>query len=106
MWAYLPASRFSDQNINRDIYVVILSAVDRQRRKIPPGVTALALNIHKDSAARKVFLSIATYVYRMGIGSGAFSYATAIGLFQGLINLVLLMTANQVSKRLTGSALY
>ena len=44
------------------ICVVILSAVDRQRRKIPPGVTAFALNIHKDSAARKVFLSMDCYL--------------------------------------------
>ena len=40
---------------------------------------------------------IATYVYRMGLGSGNYSYATAVGLFQGVINLVLLTVANKVS---------
>jgi ABC-type polysaccharide transport system permease subunit len=29
-----------------------------------------------------------------------------VGLFQGLINLVLLSVANQVSKKVTGSSLY
>lgn len=49
---------------------------------------------------------IATYVYRMGLGSGNYSYATAVGLFQGVINLVLLTVANKVSSWLTGSGLW
>ncbi|SDZ95001.1 putative aldouronate transport system permease protein [Lachnospiraceae bacterium NK3A20] len=49
---------------------------------------------------------IATYVYRMGLGSGNYSYATAVGLFQGIINVVLLTAANVFSKRTTGSSLY
>lgn len=49
---------------------------------------------------------VSTYVYRMGIGSGNYSYATAIGLFEGLINLVLLTIANYVSKKTTESSLW
>ncbi len=49
---------------------------------------------------------ISTLVYRMGIGSGNYSYATAIGLFEGLINLVLLTVANIVSKKTTQSGLF
>lgn len=49
---------------------------------------------------------ISTYVYRMGIGSGNYSYATAVGLFEGLINLVLLTLANVVSKKTTQSGLF
>ncbi len=52
---------------------------------------------------------ISTYVYRMGIGSntgGNFSYATAVGLFEGLINLVLLTIANKVSKKVSDSSLW
>ena len=49
---------------------------------------------------------VSTYVYRMGIGSGNYSYATAIGLFEGLINLVLLTMANYVSKKTTESSLW
>ena len=49
---------------------------------------------------------ISTYVYRMGIGSGNYSYATAVGLFEGLINLVLLTLANIVSKKTTESGLF
>ena len=49
---------------------------------------------------------ISTYVYRMGIGSGNYSYATAVGLFEGLINLVLLSIANFTSRKLTDSSLF
>ena len=49
---------------------------------------------------------ISTYVYRMGIGSGNYSYATAVGLFEGLINLVLLTLANIVSNKTTESGLF
>ncbi len=87
---------------------------------LPTVSTLLVLNIGSlcgSAAFEKVFLLytsttyetadiIATYVYRMGIGSGNYSYATAISLFQGLINLVLLTVANKVSKKITGSGLW
>ncbi|RAV05518.1 sugar ABC transporter permease [Paenibacillus sp. YN15] len=43
---------------------------------------------------------ISTYVYRIGIGSGDFSQATAVGLFQSVVGLVLLIAANFVAKKL------
>jgi putative aldouronate transport system permease protein len=42
----------------------------------------------------------------MGVGSGNYSYATAVGLFEGVINLVLLTIANIVSKKTTESGLW
>lgn len=49
---------------------------------------------------------IATYVYRLGISNGQFSYGTAIGLFEGLIGVFLIVTANQISKRAVGTSLW
>lgn len=49
---------------------------------------------------------IGTYVYRMGINSANFSYATAVGLFEGVIGLILVMSANAISKKLTDSSLW
>lgn len=49
---------------------------------------------------------IATYVYRVGLESSNFSYATAIGLFESLIGLVLVFSANYISRRLTDSSLW
>ena len=51
---------------------------------------------------------IDTYVFRMGFQSSAnqYSYATAIGLFSGIIGLVLVMSSNYLSRRLTGESIY
>lgn len=49
---------------------------------------------------------ISTYVYEMGIMSHQFSYSTAIGLFNNLINVILILIANQVSKKLADTSLF
>jgi putative aldouronate transport system permease protein len=49
---------------------------------------------------------IATYTYKIGLLSADFSLATAIGLFNSVINLILLLAVNIVSKRVTGSGLW
>lgn len=46
---------------------------------------------------------IATYVYKMGLQGGGYSFGTAVGLFNSVINCVLLISANTVSKKM-GSA--
>jgi len=43
---------------------------------------------------------IGSYVFRMGIVQGDFSYATAVGLGTSIIALILLLTANGVTKKL------
>ncbi|MCK9858865.1 MULTISPECIES: ABC transporter permease subunit [Paenibacillus] len=43
---------------------------------------------------------ISTYVYRIGIGSGDFSQATAVGLFQSVVGLLFLVSANYVAKKI------
>jgi putative aldouronate transport system permease protein len=47
-----------------------------------------------------------TYVYRVGISLGRYSFATAAGLFQSVIGLVLLLITNRISKRLTGNGIW
>jgi putative aldouronate transport system permease protein len=49
---------------------------------------------------------IQTYVYRRGLLGAQFSYATAIGLFQSVVGLVLLIAANRLSKRLSETSLW
>jgi putative aldouronate transport system permease protein len=43
---------------------------------------------------------IATYVYKRGLLAGDYSFATAVGLFNAVINVILLVTVNQVVKKL------
>lgn len=50
--------------------------------------------------------TIDTYIYRVGIGEGKFSMATAIGLFLNVINFTLLFTVNKISKRVSGVGIY
>src|SRR5690606_36610826 len=40
-----------------------------------------------------------TYVYRIGIQDADYSFATAVGLFQNLVGLILVLTANFIIKR-------
>lgn len=42
---------------------------------------------------------ISFYVYRRGIAGGEFSYSTAVGLFNSVVNLFFLILANKISKK-------
>ena len=49
---------------------------------------------------------ISTYVYRKGLVDQSYSFYTAVGLFNSLINLLLLFLANKLCKRLTEHSLW
>lgn len=49
---------------------------------------------------------IATYTYKIGILSSQFSYSTAIGLFNTVINFAFLLLANQIAKRASDTSLW
>ncbi len=49
---------------------------------------------------------IGTYVYRKGVIEANFSYSAAVGLFNSVINFVLLIMANQTSKKYTETRLW
>lgn len=49
---------------------------------------------------------IATFVYRTGILNAQYSYSTAVGLFDAVINAALLVTINQISKKFSENSLW
>ena len=49
---------------------------------------------------------ISTYVYRKGILEASYSFSTAIGLFNSVINFVFLIVANKISSKLTDTSLW
>ena len=50
---------------------------------------------------------ISSYVYRVGLQEGTeYSFSTAVGFFQSVVNLILIITANKISKKLTDSSLW
>jgi putative aldouronate transport system permease protein len=49
---------------------------------------------------------IATYVYKRGLQQSQFDFSTAVGLFESVVNLVMITTVNFISKRITNSSLF
>jgi putative aldouronate transport system permease protein len=49
---------------------------------------------------------IATYVYKRGVLDAQYSFSTAVGLFNSLINFILLVSVNQLAKRTKQSSLW
>jgi putative aldouronate transport system permease protein len=49
---------------------------------------------------------ISTFVYRRGVLNQDYSFATAVGLFNNVINLILLISVNALSRRLSQSSLW
>ncbi|MBQ4110945.1 MAG: sugar ABC transporter permease [Clostridia bacterium] len=49
---------------------------------------------------------ISSYVYRMGLGSSRYSYSSAVGLFQSVVNLILLFAVNSLSKKFSETSLF
>ena len=49
---------------------------------------------------------ISTYLYKMGLKSNQYSYSAAIGLFNNVVNFVILILVNQISKRISDTSLF
>lgn len=80
-------------------------------------VTLLRLGNILDAGFQQIFMLyslpvysvgdiIDTWVYRQGILEFQFSLATAVGLFKGVIGLVLVLIANRLTKQFSGSGIY
>jgi putative aldouronate transport system permease protein len=44
---------------------------------------------------------ISTYVYKVGILNNSFSFSTAVGLFNSVVNLVMLVLVNAISRKVS-----
>lgn len=86
---------------------------------LPTIVTLLILNVGKimNVGFEKVFLLqndlnisasdvISTFSYSIGIQGGQYSFASAIGLFNSIINFTLLLVVNKISKKLSETSLW
>nr|MDT0658995.1 ABC transporter permease subunit [Micromonospora sp. DSM 115978] len=107
------ASRIDGANRWRQTWHVTLPGIR------PTMVTLLILNIGTFMAVgfEKVLLLynpltyptadvISTYLFRMGFQSSNFSYAAAIGLFEAVIGLILVVSANLIARRTVGTSLW
>jgi putative aldouronate transport system permease protein len=89
---------------------------------LPTIITMLILRVGQVMSVgfEKVFLMqndlnlrtseiISTYVYKQGLGAGGpsdYAYATAIGLFDSVVNLALIITVNKVSSKVSEVSLW
>jgi putative aldouronate transport system permease protein len=49
---------------------------------------------------------IATYVYKRGIENAQYSFSTAVGLFNSMINFTILLGVNRIARRVSGTSLW
>jgi multiple sugar transport system permease protein/putative aldouronate transport system permease protein len=49
---------------------------------------------------------ISTFVYKVGLQNGNYSFSTAVGLFNSIVGFVLMVTVNQISKKLTDTSVW
>lgn len=49
---------------------------------------------------------IATYVYKVGLLNSNMSFSTAVGLFNSVVNAILLLIVNAISRRVTNNSLW
>lgn len=62
--------------------------------------------IFQNTLNLKASETIDTYVYKIGMMQQRYSYATAVGLLKSVIAVILLITANKVSKKISGKGLF
>ena len=49
---------------------------------------------------------ISTYTYEIGLVGGQYSLSTAVGLFNNVVNLIILLLVNQITKKLSDTSLF
>ncbi|MDL2318447.1 ABC transporter permease subunit [Eubacteriales bacterium OttesenSCG-928-A19] len=86
------------------LYIIAVQLV-LQMGHILDTNTDLALLLYR-SATYTTSDVIGTYIYRVGIQGGKYSYTAAVGLFMSVIGFILTLITNRVSNRLTGYGLW
>ncbi len=49
---------------------------------------------------------LSTYTYKMGIINGEYSFSAAVGLFNNVINFIVLFTVNKIAQKTSESSLW
>ena len=58
------------------------------------------LKAFENSMVKDFQYQLAVYVYNKGLGNNKYSMATAVGLFQSLVGLVLVILSDRIAKKL------
>ena len=49
---------------------------------------------------------LSTYVYKVGLENGDFSFSTAVGMFNSVVNFILIISVNAITRRLSETSLW
>lgn len=49
---------------------------------------------------------LSTYVYKVGLEDGDFSFSTAVGMFNSVVNFILIVTVNAITRRISETSLW
>ena len=49
---------------------------------------------------------ISTYVYKRGLVNNNYSFATAVGLFNNVVNVTMVLIANKISQKVSDTSLF
>ena len=49
---------------------------------------------------------ISTYVYKVGLQSAQYSFSAAVGLFNSVVNLILLLAVNTFARKMSDVSLF
>ena len=115
-------------NINSDLYEAAqIDGATRFQRMIhvdfphitPTIITLMIMNVGKVMSVgfQKVYLMqnnlnlnvseiISTYTYEIGLVQNNYSYSAAIGLFNSIINLILVLTTNRIARKVSETSLW
>ena len=91
-------------NIPAILPTIVITLLMKMGNVMSVGYTKILLlqnelNLEKSSV-------ISTYTYEIGLIGGQYSYSSAIGLFNNLVNITILLIANKLAKKLTDTGLF
>ena len=66
----------------------------------------LFTNDMRNTAVKDVAEVIGTYVLRYGVRNMRYSYAVAVGVFQSVVSIILLLISNTISRKVSDSSLF
>ena len=97
-------SRIIHINLPAIMPVIVVQLIMRLGRMMSVGFDKVILLY--SPATYETADVISSYVYRRGLYNMDYSYGAAVGLFNSVVNLIILISANAFSRKATGNSLW
>lgn len=91
-------------NIPTILPTIVIMLIMRMGHIIGVGADKVLLMRNNLNIAKAEVIS--TYVYQRGLISGEYGYATAVGLFTNVVNLIMLLVVNKISAKVSETSLF